>query len=297
MQLKQAFFPVSAILIWSGNTIISKLSSGLIEPAAISFYRWLLAALLLTPFCLRAVWRQRRQIQPHWWKIVVLALFGMVLYQCLAYYAAATSSAMNMGMIASLMPLLTLLLSSWLLRDRPTWGTLLGGLLSLSGLMFLISQGDPARLFSHGAVMGDLLMLLATIAYALYGILLRRWALPLGTWHLLYLQIWVAVLVLLPLYLMAPYSPVTAANLPLILYAAIAASIVSQFLWMKGITALGASRASVFMNLLPIFTVIIAVLALGETIHSYHVIGGGITLIGVVLAQWMKPRSMVRSIT
>ena len=116
MQLKQAVFPVSAVLIWSGNTIISKLSAGLIEPAAMSLYRWLLAALLLTPFCLGGVWRQRRQIRPHLWKVVVLALFGMVLYQSLAYFAAATSSAMNMGMIASLMPLLTIL--STLVKSR-----------------------------------------------------------------------------------------------------------------------------------------------------------------------------------
>ncbi len=290
MQLKHAIFPISAILIWSGNTIISKMSAGVIEPAAISFYRWLLAGILLTPFCLRGVWRQRRQIRPHLWKVVVLALFGMVLYQSLAYFAAATSSAMSMGMIASLMPLLTLLISSWVLREAPTWGTLLGGMLSLFGLMILIGKGHPAQLISNGVVFGDLLMLLATIAYAFYGVLLRRWALPMATWHLLYLQIWVAVLLLLPLCLAAPYSPVTAANLPLILYAGIAASIISQILWMNGIAHLGASHATMFMNLSPIFTVIIAVAALDESLHAYHAIGGGITLAGVMLAQLIKRR-------
>jgi len=289
MQLKQAVFPVSAVLIWSGNTIISKLSAGLIEPAAMSLYRWLLAALLLTPFCLGGVWRQRRQIRPHLWKVVVLALFGMVLYQSLAYFAAATSSAMNMGMIASLMPLLTILLSSWFLREVPSWATLAGGLLSLCGLMILIGKGHPALLLSQGVMAGDLLMLLATIAYACYGVLLRRWALPINNWHLLYLQVWVAVLLLVPLCLMAPYAPVTAANLPLILYAGIAASILSQILWMKGIAHLGASRATMFMNLSPLFTVIIAVLALDESLHAYHVLGGGVTLAGVLLAQLLTP--------
>jgi drug/metabolite transporter (DMT)-like permease len=293
MQLKHAIFPIGAVLIWSGNTIISKMSAGLIQPEAIAFYRWLLAGILLTPFCLRGVWRERRQIRPHLWKVVMLALFGMVLYQSLAYFAAATSSAMNMGMIASLMPLLTLLLSSWVLREPPTWGTLLGGILSLCGLMILIGKGQPEQLLSHGVVVGDLLMLLATIAYAFYGILLRRWALPIATWHLLYLQIWVAVLVLLPLCLAAPYSPVTAANLPLILYAGIAASILSQVLWMNGIAHLGASHASMFMNLSPLFTVIIAVAALDESLHAYHAVGGGITLAGVMLAQLLK-RKIVR---
>lgn len=290
MQLKYSVFPLGAVLIWAGNTIVSKLSAGLIEPAAISFYRWVLAGLILTPFLLKPVWRQRRTIRPHLLKIVALALLGMVLYQSLAYFAAATSSATSMGMIASLMPLLTLLLSSLFLREPPTWGTLVGGVLSLLGLMILIGKGHPMQLFEHGVVFGDVLMLLATLAYALYGVLLRKWALPIASWHLLYLQIWIAVLLLLPPFLLAPYSPVTAANLPLLLYAGIAASIISQILWMNGVAHLGASHATVFMNLFPIFTVIIAVAALGESVHSYHAIGGGITLVGVLLAQMLKQR-------
>jgi len=290
MQLKYSVFPISAILIWSGNTIVSKMAAGVIEPAAMSFYRWLMAGLLLTPFCLRGVWRQRHQIRPHLWKVVVLALFGMVLYQSLAYFAAATSSATSMGMIASLMPLLTLLLSSILLREPPTWGTLFGGMLSLFGLAILIGKGHPAQLFTNGVVFGDLLMLVATIAYAFYSVLLKRWALPIATWHLLYLQIWVAVILLLPLCLAAPYSPVTAANLPLLLYAGIAASIISQVLWMNGVAHLGATHSIMFMNLSPIFTVIIAMVVLDEALHSYHAVGGGITLAGVVLAQLIKRR-------
>ncbi|WP_050475951.1 DMT family transporter [Herbaspirillum rhizosphaerae] len=290
MQLKYSVFPLGAVLIWAGNTVVSKMSAGLIEPAAISFYRWLLAGLILTPFLLKPVWRQRRTIQPHLPKILVLALLGMVLYQSLAYFAAATSSATSMGMIASLMPLLTLLLSSLFLREPPTWGTLIGGVLSLLGLMILIGKGHPMQLFEHGVVFGDILMLLATVAYALYGVLLRKWALPIASWHLLYLQIWIAVVLLFPPFLLAPYSPVTAANLPLLLYAAIAASIISQILWMNGVAHLGASHATVFMNLFPIFTVIIAVAALGESVHSYHAIGGGITLVGVLLAQMLKQR-------
>ena len=123
MQYKHSIFPISAVLIWAGNTIINKMSAGVIDPSAISFYRWLLAGLLLTPFLLRPVWAERHRIRPYSLKIIVLAMFGMVLYQSLAYFAAATSSATSMGMIASMMPLLTLLLSSLFLREPPGWGT------------------------------------------------------------------------------------------------------------------------------------------------------------------------------
>ncbi len=288
MRLKYTAFALLAILIWAGNTVVSKMAAGAIEPAVISFERWLLAALVLTPFLLRPSWRNRAAIRPYFFKLLALSLLGMVLYQSLAYFAADTTSATNMGIIASLMPLLTLWLSSLLLGESPTLGTVAGGLLSLTGLILLIGKGEPALLLAHGIGYGDGLMLLATLAYAGYGVLLRKWPMPIPTWQMLYVQIWIAVLLLLPGFWLAPASPITAANLPLVLYAGIAASIVSAFLWMEGVGNLGAARATMYMNLMPLFTALIAVLLLSETLHGYHLLGGGIALAGVLLAQTLK---------
>lgn len=284
----QALYPLAAVLIWSGNTVITKMAAGAISPSAISFYRWLLALLLLTPFVGLAAWRNRVAISPALPKIAVLSLLGMVLYQSLAYFAAATASATNMGMIVSLMPLLTLLFSSLLLRDPLTLGTLGGGLLSLFGLAWLIGQGEPARLLTHGVVIGEAMMLGAAMAYALYNVLLRKWAVRVPIWQLLYMQIWCAVLMLLPGFLMTPSVAISAASVPLILYATAGASIAAPFLWMRGIASLGAGRAAMFVNLMPVFTVMIAVLILGETLRGYHLVGGGVTLAGVLLAQMVR---------
>jgi drug/metabolite transporter (DMT)-like permease len=287
-QWKYSVFPLGAILIWAGNTVVSKLSAGLIAPEAISFYRWLLAGLLMTPFLIRPVWQARHIYRPYWKHIAALTLLGMVLYQSLAYFAAATSTATSMGVIASLLPLLTVLLSTIFMKEPPTIGMIGGGLLSLYGIVILISNGQPGILLDHGVVFGDLLMLIATIAYSLYGVLLRKWALPIPPWHLLYLQVILAIVMLFPGFYFGQHSPVTMANLPLVLYAGIAASIGSQILWMRSVAYFGASRSGMFMNLFPIFTVIIAVVALGESVHWYHIVGGGITLIGVLLAQLLK---------
>jgi drug/metabolite transporter (DMT)-like permease len=285
MRLKDCAFPLGAVLIWSGNTVVSKLAVGAIEPAAISFYRWLLAGLVLTPFLLAPAWSNRRAIRPFLPRLAVLGLLGMVLYQSLSYFAAASTSATNMGLILSLMPLLTILLSAFALAELPSRGTLWGGLLSLAGILFLVSKGQPSVLLSQGIVFGDGLMLLATLAYAAYSVLLRKWSLPLPAWQSLYLQIWIGVALLFPDYWMAPPSPITAANLPLILFAGIAASVISGILWMRGIERLGANRTSIFMNLIPVFTPLIAILVLNETLHDYHVIGGAITLCGVLMSQ------------
>lgn len=281
-------FPLFAVLIWSINAVVSKMSATAIDPAAISFYRWLLALLVLAPFALPGVWRHRQQVKQNGWKLLVLGLLGMVLYQSLAYYAAHSVSALFMGILNALIPLLTVLLSLLLLRLAPTVGILLGSLLSFCGLVWLVSQGNPAQLLSHGLGKGELMMFAASGSYALYGVLTKRWALPLPNWQSLWVQIFFGVLLLTPGFLMAPDVSLNAHNIPLVLFAGIPASVIAPFLWIQGVARLGASTTSIFMNLVPIFTAIIAVLFLHEQLHAYHYIGGGITIAGVALAQRLR---------
>lgn len=284
------WFPLLAALIWSVNMIVTKMAAGVISPAVIGFYRWALAGAVLTPFALPGVWAQRKLIAPHLPKFAVLGGLGMALYQGLAYVAASTTTATNMGIITAMIPLLTIAVGAVVLRQRPTLMALAGGLVSLAGLALLIGEGDPARLLSVGANPGDLLMGLAALAYALYGVLLRRWALPVGPWQSLYVQVGFGVLFQLPAFLMAAPSPLNSANVPLVLYAAIFPSLFAPFLWMQGVKHLGPNRASIFLNLMPVGTVAIAAAFLGETPHLFHIAGGAMALAGVMLAQMRTPR-------
>lgn len=281
-------FPLFAVLIWSVNAIVNKLSASAIEPAAISFYRWLLALLVLTPFVLPGVIRQWQTIRPHLLRLMVLGLLGMALYQSLAYYAAHSVSALFMGIIAALIPLLTVLLSVVILRIAPTVGILAGSLISFCGLIWLVSAGNPDQLLHHGIGAGEAMMLAASASYALYGVMTKRWSIPLPVWQSLYVQIAFGVLLLLPGFLMTPDVALTPCNLPLVAFAGLFASILAPWLWIHGVQKLGASITSIFMNLTPIFTALIAVLFLHEHLHSYHWIGGGLTLTGVLLAQRLR---------
>lgn len=283
-----ALFPLFAVLIWSLNAVVSKASASAIDPAAISFYRWLLALLTLTPFVLPGLLRNLQAVKQYWWKLLILGLLGMVLYQSLAYYAAHSVSALFMGILNSLIPLLTVLIGLVVLRIVPTVGVALGSIISLGGLLWLVSAGDPSQLLQHGIGKGELMMFAASASYALYGVLTKRWAIPLPNWQSLYVQIIFGVLLLLPNFLLASDVSLNAHNIPLVLFAGIPASIIAPFLWIQGVIRLGANKASIFMNLSPIFTAVIAVLFLHEQLHSYHLIGGGITLAGVILAQRLR---------
>ncbi|RSZ43953.1 MULTISPECIES: DMT family transporter [unclassified Variovorax] len=294
----QYAFPLLAVAIWSGNTVVSKMAAGTIAPAEISFYRWLLAALLFTPLALRPVLRNWRAIRPQLGRIAVLGLLGMVIYQSLAYYAAYLTTATHMGIIGSLTPMMVLALSILLLGQRLTAGAVAGSLVSIAGVAVVVSSGDLGALLKSGANMGDGLMLLAMLAYAVYVILLKRWGMKeVPALQLLYLQIVFAVIALLPMYLLTPKMGLSAANLPLIGFAGLGASMLAPLVWMHTVAHIGPSRASMFFNLIPLFTAVIAAVVIGESLAAYHAVGGVLTVAGVLLAElWKAPLRQRRAL-
>ncbi|MGH8387835.1 MAG: DMT family transporter [Pseudomonas sp.] len=281
----QYAYPLLAIFIWAGNTVITKMSAGAIFPAEIGFYRWLLAGLLFTPFMLKQVLTHWQQIHPNLGKIFILGVLGMAVYQSLAYFAAAMTSATNMGIILSLMPLMSLAMAIISLGQRLTAGALAGAVLSFIGVLVVVSSGSLGLLMEHGVNLGDAMMLIATLAYAIYSTLLKKWQLKLPPLVLLYLQVLVAVVVLFPLFLASPKVGPTLQNIPLVLYACLLASMVAPLAWMQAVVRLGPSRTVLFFNLLPLITALIAAVVLHEQLAVYHLVGGVLTLGGVILSE------------
>ncbi|PSW06929.1 DMT family transporter [Photobacterium lipolyticum] len=278
-------FPLLTVSIWAGNAIVNKLSCSVIDPGAISFYRWLFAMLVLTPFVAKSVWCHRKTIQPHLSKLAFLALLGMVLNQSLGYFAAVTTTATNIALIASLIPLISMFLSVPLLGQRLSPLAIVGAVLSLGGLVLMLSHGDVHLLAAQGITQGDGLLLIAAFVYALYCVLLKRWQMPLTNWQSVYVQGVFAVMMLTPMLLSSERIAITSEALPLVMYAAIPASVIAPWCWLQGIQRLGADRTAMFMNLMPVMTAAIASVILNEQLASYHYIGGLMVLSGVALAQ------------
>jgi len=281
----QYAYPLLAIFIWAGNTVITKMSAGAIFPAEIGFYRWLLAGMLFTPFMLKPVIAHWSAIAPNLGKVFILGVLGMAIYQSLAYFAASMTTATNMGIILSLMPLMSLAMAIACLGQRLTAGALAGAVLSLIGVLVVVSSGSLAVLMEHGVNLGDGLMLIATLAYALYSTLLKKWQLRLPPLVLLYLQVLVAVVVLFPLFAASPKIGPTPQNIPLVLYACLLASMVAPLAWMQAVVRLGPSRTVMFFNLLPLITALIAAVVLREQLAMYHLVGGALTLGGVIVSE------------
>ena len=278
-------FPVIAATIWGGNAVVTKMSAGLIAPAEIGFYRWLVAVLLLTPFVIRPLHANRAQVGRQFWRLAVLGLLGGTIFQTLMYFAAPLTTALNIGIIQALMPLMAIGLVSALLAHRPGFGALIGAAVSLVGVAILVTQGRPTVLLSQGLNAGDGMMLVATLAYAGYTVLLKHWQLGLPLLQSMYVQAAVATTALLPLYLFGPRHGLTAENVPLVLYAGVLASLVAPLVWIHGVGKLGPARMSLFFNMVPIVTAGLATVILSEHLTLYHLAGGALTLGGVAFGS------------
>ncbi|HCG9159320.1 TPA: DMT family transporter [Vibrio parahaemolyticus] len=277
--------PFFTVMIWGGNSIVNKMAASTIEPSAMSFYRWFVAMVLLTPFCLPAVIKQRHVIRPYLTKLAFLALLGMVLNQSLGYYAGLTTTASNMALITSLVPLISVFLSVPLLGKSVSMLSIVGGVISLGGLAFMLGHGDVTYFLHQDMTQGDSLMLLAALVYAAYCVLLKRWKMPFNSLTLVYMQGFFSVIMLTPLWLSSEQLLPSQDALPLIAYAGIAASIFAPLMWVKAIDLIGADSSAMFMNLMPVVSVALASTLLGEEIHVYHIIAGLMVISGVILSQ------------
>lgn len=277
--------PMLAVLIWSMNIAVTRYVVDYISPMSISFYRWLVAFIVLTPFMLIKVWQQRTVVRQNIVQLAVLSAFGMVLYQGLSYFASHETTATNMGIINAFIPVFTIFVSMLLLKEIPNRFAVMGSLMSLFGLLYVMAQGDFSSLLGLGGHLGDVIMIVAVFFYAFYGVFLKKWQLKVPLMVSVYVQIAFALIYHIPFIIWLGVDPIDSQNALSVLYAGLFPSLIAPMLWMMAVEHIGPNRTSIFMNLMPVFTAIIAYFWLKEAWTIYHTIGGIIILVGIALAQ------------
>lgn len=284
------FFPILAALLWGGNTVIAKLCARVMMPVEISFYRWLIAALVLTPFVIKKIKSDFPKLKPVFPKLVLLGFLGGVVSQTLAYYAAHYTTATNMGVMQSLMPIMALVLATIFLGHVASLGSILGVAVSAIGVVVVVSHGDLISLAENGVNRGDGLMLVSIFSFALYGFFVHKWKLRVPLLQTVYVQAVVATTLLSPLFFISTHSHLSLEGVSYIGFSGIAASILAPLVWMYGISKIGAARAALFFNLIPVVTAILAVLFLSEKMTASVLVGGGLAIFGVILAEIFRKR-------
>ncbi len=263
-------------LFWAGNAVLARGIADLIPPVAMSFWRWALALGILLPFTWKQTCRDWPQIKKGWKIIFLLGLLGIASFNTLLYAAAHSTTAINIALTQSVMPVIIVVISFLLFRDRITPLQVFAIILCTIGAGYIVIRGDLQRLLQLEFVRGDLIMLLAVSLYGLYSVLLRKRP-AISPMSFLTTTFAVGVILLLPLYLWEYQSvPPLQLNLTVVvslLYVAFCPSILAYLFWNRGIHEVGANQAGLYINLIPLFTSLLAVVFLGEHFQNYHIVG------------------------
>jgi len=279
-----------AVLCWSGNALVGRAFHDSIPPLSLSFWRWVLATSLLLPFVAKGIWTHRATLRAAGWRLPVLAAMGIASYNSLLYTAAQSTEAINLTLVNTCLPLATFIGAGFLLGEWPLRRAWFGMAVAAGGLLYLISRGSWQTFASLSFQRGDLIMLLAVLAWALYTLLLRRWArhLPVPPLVLLGVLMLLGLPLILPFYLLelgrVGGFALTPSNLAAIGYTAVFASLVAYVGWNHGVKIVGAGRAAMVMYLMPVFTALLGWLLLGEALRTFHWIGGALIFAGLLLA-------------
>jgi drug/metabolite transporter (DMT)-like permease len=273
-------------LFWAGNVVLARGIIDLIPPVSMSFWRWTIALLLLAPF----TWKQVRRdwaVAVQGWKILSLVAFlGIASFNIMLYAAVHTTTALNCALMQAAMPAAIILVSFLIDRVRIVRRQAFGTVLCMAGAIYIVLKGEIDTLIELRLTEGDLIMFVAIFFYATYTVLVRRRP-QIHPLSFLTLIIAIGVLILFPLYLLEQqFTPALIVNREVLLsigYVAIFPSIVAYLCWNHGIERLGANRAGLYINLIPLFASVMAVLLLGEEFQPYHWLGMVLILCGITL--------------
>ncbi len=277
------------VLFWAGNAVVGRAAVGEVPPFALSFWRWAVALAVLAPLGAGAVWAQRAAVRRHFGTLLVLAVTSVSAYNTLLYLALQTTTAINVTLVASALPIVMILLARLWLGEPIGGRRAVGVLISLVGVLAVVGRGEASVLLGLELQAGDFWMLLAVLSWAVYSVLLRRRPTGLTPMALLTVLVALGLPFILPLYLWELAAGATmAASLEtaaVIGYVALFPSVLAYLAWNQGVAAVGPSVAGQYTYMVPVVTALLAVAFLGERFQWYHAAGMALIFLGVWLAS------------
>ena len=287
---KKKFLSIGGLLLctlfWSINVALARSYTSEIPPLILSLIRWCGAFMILLPFTYKDLKPVLDYFYRNPFQLLILSLFSITLYNTLQYFASVTTQSININLMITLNPPITILLALIINRVRYTLRGTIGMLLALLGTVNILVQGEWSNLFKVNFVPGDLIMLVAVICWGIYSVMLNKYSIKLKPLPLYTAIIFMGTLFLLIIHFIvgdeSNYS-FKVDHLPIYIYLWIFPSILSNIFWFQGVKEIGASSASLFLYTMPVYGTIIGIYILGESFRQFHLIGGLFILVGFIL--------------
>lgn len=276
--------------LWSVNYLVARWAPGVIAPHALALFRWCVAALLLAAFCHREIAARRSAIVTEWKHLFVLGALGMWVCGAFVYIGGRSTSAINIGLLYAAAPVLIVLASALVLRERVSALQLAGVGLGIAGVLHVLLRGEWSLLLQLHINPGDAWVAVAVLCWAAYSVLLRAWPSAFGPLARLTLIACAGSVVLIPVTIAEALfwlpSEVSWKSLGLVLAAALLPGAGAYAAYSTMQRALGAARVGVVLYLGPLYTAAIAWAVLGERVEVFHGVGALLILPGI----WLSTR-------
>ena len=279
-----------ATFCWSGNFIVGKFATLFeIPPLTLNVFRWISVWFILIPFTYKEIFENLSYIKKNWLVISFMGIITISTFNSVVYFALNYTQVINAVLMLSAIPAATIVLSSLMKIEKTNVFQLIGLLVSIIGIGSIISNGDFQKIISLNFNKGDIWMLVCVITWSLYSTLLKKNKFKFSQFTLIQLMVSVGILFLIPQFF---YEKSIGLELNLnknffliLTYVAIFPAIAAYYFWQKGIEIIGPNRASMFIQLMPLFSAIMAIVIFKEKFEMYHFVGAFFILSGIYLSN------------
>ena len=281
---------VCATLFWAGNFMIGKFAFiSNIPPMSLVFFRWSLVWLILLPFTLKEIIKHKDVIMANLPLLFFLALTSVGLFNSFTYLSLVHTQVINASLFNTAIPAIIILLCFILKIEKTNKFQIFGLIISVLGILSIITKLNLEILISLNFNKGDLIMIGGVITWGLYSSFLKKKKFTLPLLTLVQILCTLGLIFILPQFLFE-FSQGQKINFNInifyiLLFLAIFPSIGSYYCWAGAVAIIGANRAGIFLSLIPLFSTIMAIFFYNERFQFFHLIGAILIIIGLFLSN------------
>ena len=276
------------VTFWAGNFVVGKLASFYeVPPFSLNFYRWFFAGLILLPFTYKEILTKRKYILDNLGFFIILGITSITIFNSIVYYSLHYTQVISGILMISTIPVWIIFISSILKIEKTNSFQIIGVILSLTGVIFIVTKADLNLIKNLNFNKGDLSMVIAMFAWAIYSALLKSRKYKISQFSLLEVVIICGLTFLIPIYFiemnMGNHIVLGKPFYLILTYVVIFPGLAAFFFWIKGISIIGANRAGIFLHLMPIMGAIMAMIIFNEKFMFYHILGAIFIVLGITL--------------
>ena len=284
---------VLTTIFWSGNFIVGKAATIYeIPPFSLNFFRWLFAGIILLPFTFKEIFLKKNYIKANIGLFIILGITSITVFNSIVYYSLYFTQVITGVLMISTIPIWIILISSLLKIEKTNIYQIFGILLSLIGVVAIITKSDLEVIKGLEFNKGDLSIIIAMFSWAIFSTLLKKKKLKVSQITLLQVVIIFGLIFLTPIYiielLLGNYIILEKPFFLTLAYVVIFPGLLSFLFWIKGISIIGANRSGIFLHLMPIFGSVFAIIIFKEKIMFYHLIGAIFIIFGIRISNIKK---------